>query len=128
MSQQPPPPSSASSASAERRTRTNRAYKAANYHFPSPGPSDPADGYWDAFAKFPKLGPDHPVADVRKHTLILFRPGAVFRADPDTPFLGHALDTDKLFPKSVVDDLLKRDLRVIHPAFGVTVPIVLPKD
>jgi CRISPR/Cas system CSM-associated protein Csm4 (group 5 of RAMP superfamily) len=93
-----------------------------------PGPSDPTDGYWDAFPKFGKLGPDLPVDDVRKNTLILFRPGAVFRAAPNTPFLGHAIDTDKLFPKSVVDDLLKRDLRVIHPAFGLTIPIVLPKD
>jgi CRISPR/Cas system CSM-associated protein Csm4 (group 5 of RAMP superfamily) len=88
-----------------------------------PGPSDPTDGYWDAFPKFGKLAPDHAVDDVRKNTLIMFRPGAVFRTDPATPFLGRTIDTEQLFPADVARDLLQRDLRIVHPAFSVTIPI-----
>lgn len=88
-----------------------------------PGPNDPTDGYWDAFPKFGKLGPDLGVDDVRKNTLILFRPGAVFRTDPVTLFLGHAIDTKTLFSREAADALLARNARVIHPAFGLTVPV-----
>jgi hypothetical protein len=93
-----------------------------------PGPADPTDGRWEAFAKFPKLGPDLVAADFRKHTLILFRPGAVFRANPATPWLGHAIDTPHLFPKPTAEDLLARDLRVIHPAFGLMIPLIVPSQ
>lgn len=90
-----------------------------------PGPDDPANGCWDAFAKFPRVGPDIAVNERQhKNTLILFRPGAVFHTDPDTRCLGHALDTHTLFPPDTSRALLDRNLRIIHPAFGLTIPIL----
>jgi len=91
-----------------------------------PAPSDPTDGWWEAFPKFAKLGPDPGVSDVRKHTLIMFRPGACFRTDPAKPFLGRALPTHSILPADVCAGLLSRGIELIHPAFGLAVPGVLP--
>jgi len=92
-----------------------------------PGPHDPTSGYWDAFPKFGKLGPDHALENLQvfKNTLILFRPGAVFHTNRSSPFLGHAVNTESLFPPDVVRSLLARNLRIIHPAFGLMVPLQL---
>jgi CRISPR-associated protein Csm4 len=87
-----------------------------------PAPGDPTDGLWEAFPKFGKLGPDLGLSDVRKHTLIMFRPGACFRADPALPFLGCALPMDKLLPATTAAELHDRGIHVIHPAFGLAVP------
>lgn len=96
-----------------------------------PGPADPTEGYWDLFAKFPRVGPDIPVGNDNrqsKHTLILLHPGAVFGTDPGTTHLGRAIDTDKLFPVDIHRDLLNRNLRIIHPAFGLMIPIAVQKE
>lgn len=90
-----------------------------------PAPGDPADGFWDAFPKFAKLGPDLGLSDVRKHTLIMFRPGACFHADPALPFLGRALPMDDVLPGSAATDLRGRDIEIIHPAFGLAIPATL---
>lgn len=86
-----------------------------------PGPTDPIDGMWDAFPKFGKLGPDLGVPDVRKNTLILFRPGACFRAPHTLDFLGRTVPMDELFPTQTVTALTKQDLAVVHPAFALTI-------
>jgi len=93
-----------------------------------PGPADPADGYWEAFPKFPKLGADLGVPDVRKNTLVMFRPGACFRTEPDRPFLGAALKMDVILPESLASTLTERGVEVIHPAFGLAVPMCLPEE
>lgn len=87
-----------------------------------PAAADPADGLWEAFPKFGKLGPDLGLSDVRKRTLIMFRPGACFRADPARPFLGRALPMDEVLPANAAAELRGRDIEVIHPAFGLTLP------
>ncbi|MCC6422348.1 MAG: hypothetical protein IT447_02630 [Phycisphaerales bacterium] len=87
-----------------------------------PSPDDPTNGYWDAFPKFGRIGPDFGLEDVRKNTLILFRPGAVFRTDPATSFLGHAVPMEKLLPSDSADFLSTREIHIIHPAFGLTIP------
>lgn len=87
-----------------------------------PAPSDPVDGLWEVFPKFAKLGPDLGLTDVRKKTLMMFRPGACFRADSGRPFLGRALPMDLILPEAPAANLRARGLRVIHPAFGLTVP------
>ena len=87
-----------------------------------PGPTDPMDGLWEAFSKFGKLGPDLGLADVRKRTLILFRPGACFRTDAHRPFVGRAVPMNELLPPSSANELAERGVHVIHPAFGLAVP------
>lgn len=87
-----------------------------------PAPSDPVDGFWEVFPKFGKLGPDLGLTDVRKKTLMMFRPGACFRADPGTPILGRALPMDLIVPEAPAANLRARGLSIIHPAFGLTLP------
>jgi CRISPR-associated protein Csm4 len=86
-----------------------------------PGPSDPIDGWWETFPKFAKLGPDLGLSDVRKNTLIMFRPGACFRADPARCYLGRALPMDSILSADLIDTLRSRDIELIHPAFGLAV-------
>lgn len=95
-----------------------------------PGPGDPTDGFWEAFPKFGKLGPGLGLDEhqILKHTLIMFRPGGCFVTDPTRAFLGHAIDTERLVPPDAARSLLARDLRVIHPAFGLMIPAVCPKE
>ena len=89
-----------------------------------PAPGDPTDGLWETFPKFGKLGPDFGLSDVdvRKNTLIMFRPGACFRTDPATPFLGRALPMDLVLPPPTAARLTDRGVNVIHPAFGLAIP------
>lgn len=93
-----------------------------------PGSHDPADGLWEAFPKFGKLGPDHGLADVRKNTLILFRPGACFLSDRRPPFLGRAVPMRELLPIETAYALLQKGVEVIHPAFALTVPAVFDRE
>lgn len=86
-----------------------------------PGPSDPVDGFWEVFPKFGKLGPDLGLTDVRKKTLMMFRPGACFRTDQPRPFLGRALPMDLILPETTAAALRSRNINIIHPAFGLTV-------
>jgi len=87
-----------------------------------PAPADPADGFWEAFPKFGKVAADLGLSDVRKYTLIMFRPGACFRAQPPRPFLGRALAMDYVLPTDAAAALRDRGIEIIHPAFGLTIP------
>jgi len=93
-----------------------------------PAPGDPVDGYWEAFPKFGKVGPDLGLTDVRKHTLIMFRPGACFRADSPRTYLGRALPMNLILPESAASALREGGVNIIHPAFGLAVPMRLPED
>ncbi len=90
-----------------------------------PAPGDPVDGFWEAIPKFGKLGPDLGLSDVRKHTLIMFRPGACFRTDCQRPFLGRALPMDIVLPAPSAAELRAREIEIIHPAFGLAIPAKL---
>jgi CRISPR-associated protein Csm4 len=92
-----------------------------------PAPGDPTDGFWEAFPRFGKLGPDLDVADVRKHTLILFRPGACFYIDTPRPFLGRPLPMHVVLPADTASHLQARGIHIIHPAFGLAIPARLPE-
>lgn len=90
-----------------------------------PGPSDPTLGLWESFPKFGKIGPDLGLTDVRKNTLILFKPGACFHADTPAPqkgWLGRAVPMTQLLPSDSAQTLAQRGINLIHPAFGLTVP------
>ncbi len=87
-----------------------------------PSPSDPIDGLWEVFPKFAMLGPDLGLTDVRKKTLMMFRPGACFREDSARPFLGRALPMDLVLPEAPAANLRARGVQIIHPAFGLTIP------
>lgn len=89
-----------------------------------PAAGNPTDGLWEAFPKFGKLGPDLGLADVRvrKHTLVMFRPGACFWAEPAPPYLGRALPMDEVLPAIAAAELESRGIRIIHPAFGLAIP------
>lgn len=95
-----------------------------------PGPSDPTDGLWDAFPKFAKLGPElAPVAgDHRKNALILFRPGACFRLNQSPRFLGRAVPMHELVSTTAAENLAKRNFNIIHPAFALTIPAIIPSQ
>lgn len=88
-----------------------------------PSPADPTDGYWEAFPKFGKLGPDLDVSDIRKNTLLLFRPGTCFKCDPARRCLGRAIPMGELLQPTTCAQLTVRNLNVIHPAFGLPIPM-----
>jgi len=89
-----------------------------------PAPHDPGHGLWEAFPKFPKVGPDFGLDDVRKNTLILFRPGACFLAanGGQRDFLGRAIPMDEVLPPKSAAALAQQNVRIVHPAFALTVP------
>ena len=87
-----------------------------------PSANDPTDGLWDAFPKFGKLGPELGLDDVRKRTLILFRPGACFRVPSPKPYLGRAIPMKEFLQLNIVEELEARQIRVVHPAFGLALP------
>jgi len=84
-----------------------------------PASGDPTDGCWETFAKFAKLGPDLGLEDVRKNTLIMFRPGACFQGGVGKAFLGRALPMDLVLPPQATALLRDRAVNMIHPAFGL---------
>ncbi|HON91155.1 MAG TPA: hypothetical protein PKZ07_06295 [Sedimentisphaerales bacterium] len=93
-----------------------------------PAPTDPTDGFWEVFPKFGKLGPDLGLTDVRKKTLMMFRPGSCFKADPHRPFLGRALPMDLFLPEATAAALRSRNINLIHPAFGLAVAATLNEE
>ena len=93
-----------------------------------PAPGNPTEGAWEAFPRFGKLGPDLGVHDVRKHTLILLRPGACFVSLQRAPFLGHALPMNHILPLATCAELQNRSVEVIHPAFGLVVPAMIRQN
>jgi CRISPR-associated protein Csm4 len=93
-----------------------------------PAPADPTDGLWEAFPKHGKVGPGLGLTDVRKNTLIMFRPGACFRGDPATRFLGRALPMEAVLPPAATAELRTAEMNIIHPAFGLTIPCRMGQD
>lgn len=91
-----------------------------------PGENDPADGGWQAFTKFGKLGPDFGLENVFKRPLLMLRPGAFFRTTKAIPFLGRAIPGKDLLSSDVWQQLQTRNAPVAHLAFGLAVPIKLP--
>ncbi len=89
-----------------------------------PGPDDPTDGWWQSFPKFAKLGPDFGLENdqVRKRTMIMLRPGACFRC-PLRPWLGWALPMEHVVEPGTAEALRASGVEVIHPAYGLAIPI-----
>src|SRR5690606_24221389 len=87
-----------------------------------PGPHDSTNGSWDAFTKYGKLGPDFGLENVFKRPLIMLRPGACFRFDPADGWVGRAIPMDELLSPSAASELDARGIRIVHWAFGLTVP------
>lgn len=90
-----------------------------------PGARDPVTGLWESFTKHGKLGPDFGLSDVRKHPLLLCRPGACFRVEEPRPYLGRAVPMGELLPAAAAAALQERDIQTVHPAFGLAVPAIL---
>lgn len=89
-----------------------------------PAPQDPSDGYWEAFVKYGKLGPEFGLKNVFKRPLVLLRPGACFRGDAGRAFLGRALSATEFLEATTVEHLQALGVGPIHAAFGLTVPLV----
>ncbi len=87
-----------------------------------PSKTDSAEGYWDAFAKFGKIGPDFGLENhqVKKNTLIMLRPGACLRCDPITRFTGRLILPEELLPKSL------QEYGISQYAFGLAIPACVP--
>ena len=93
-----------------------------------PGSGDPTVGYWETFSKFGKVGPGLGLADVRKNTMMMFRPGACFASAESRSFLGHAISMDQILGLERSNDLRSRVIEIVHPAFGLTVPARIAFD
>lgn len=91
-----------------------------------PGGDDPADGGWQAFTKFGKLGPDFGLENVFKRPLLMLRPGAFFRVAEPPTVLGRAIPMEQLLSSEVCQQLTAKSVRMAHLAFGLTVPVQLP--
>jgi CRISPR-associated protein Csm4 len=89
-----------------------------------PARDDPTDGFWEAFVKYGKLGPEFGLENVFKRPLVLLRPGACFRCEVDRPFLGRALSASEFLEAVTVQYLQARGVSPMHAAFGLTVPFV----
>jgi CRISPR-associated protein Csm4 len=87
-----------------------------------PTTDDPMAGLWEAFTKFGKLGPGFGLGEVRKNPLVLLRPGACFLTPAPRPVLGRAVPMEQLLPVPATEELRRRAVEVIHPAFGLAVP------
>ncbi len=92
-----------------------------------PAATDPTDGAWEAFTKYGKLGPDFGLENVFKRPMIVFRPGACFRAQAARGWMGRAIPTHELLAEEVVGHLHGRAASVVHWAFGLCVPLKWPE-
>jgi CRISPR-associated protein Csm4 len=93
-----------------------------------PAMRDPSNGYWELFTKYGKIGPDFGMENVFKRPLIMMRPGACFQCAPNKPVLGHALPMYAFLDEDQAAGLEQRGVSLIHPAFGLTVPITIPEE
>lgn len=91
-----------------------------------PAGGDPADGAWEAFTKYGKVGPDFGLENVFKRPLIVLRPGASFRAALPRGWLGRAIPMPELLAPEAVAHLRGLGADVIHWAFGLCVPLHWP--
>ncbi len=87
-----------------------------------PASGDPTEGYWEAFVKYGKLGPEYGLENVFKRPLALLRPGACFRDEAARVFLGRALSASEFLEADTVQYLQSQGVAPIHAAFGLTVP------
>ncbi len=88
-----------------------------------PTPGDPTEGAWDAFTKYGKLGPDFGLENVFKRPIILLRPGACFRSQVASGWLGRAIPARELLSTDVVAHLEGSGAAVVHWAFGLCLPL-----
>ena len=92
-----------------------------------PSSRDPSGGAWEVFVKYGKFGPDFGLENVFKRPLMLIRPGAVF--DRFAPWIGRAIPLRELASQETVAKMEQADCQLIHPAFGLALPIAcLPSD
>lgn len=93
-----------------------------------PTPGDPADGAWESFTKYGKLGPDYGLENVFKRPLILLRPGACFRSSQPYEWYGRAIPMSELLAPDVVTELMGRGKSIVQWAFGLSVPFIWPSE
>jgi CRISPR-associated protein Csm4 len=91
-----------------------------------PKASDPTDGYWEAFTKYGKVGPNLGLDNVFKRPLIMLRPGACFRCSPAPEFVGRALPMSQIVDAPTESALRGRGAEIAQLAFGLAVPCRLP--
>jgi CRISPR-associated protein Csm4 len=93
-----------------------------------PADGDPAEGYWQSFVKYGKLGPDFGLDNVFKRPLVMLRPGACFRTSKHREFLGRAIPMQQLLSEEVRRELTNRGASIIHLAYGLALPAQLAED
>ncbi|MBC7819233.1 MAG: hypothetical protein IAG10_20285 [Planctomycetaceae bacterium] len=91
-----------------------------------PAVTDPTEGFWESFVKFGKLGPDFGLENIFKRPMLLLRPGACFWTGSPLRLVGRAIPMPDLLAHDVVAELLSRGTELVHPAFGLTVPVQWP--
>jgi CRISPR-associated protein Csm4 len=89
-----------------------------------PASHDPTIGYWQSFVKYGKLGPQFGIDNVFKKPQWMLRSGACFRQGgvPKDRY-GRLIDTGDLLPQSVLAQLASKNVRPVHPAFALAVPM-----
>jgi len=88
-----------------------------------PSRTDPTDGVWDVFTKYGKIGPSFGLASVFKRPFIMLRPGTCFKASPPRPYYGRVIPMCEFADTETIDKLQKDGINLVHPAFGLSVPI-----
>lgn len=87
-----------------------------------PSSNDPAEGLWQPFVKYGKLGPNFGLDNVFKRPLLMFRAGACFQGAASTPpWVGRVISMNELLSPDTIDHLRNRDIEVCHIATGLTV-------
>ena len=88
-----------------------------------PSRNDPTGGYWEAFTKYGKLGPDFGLESVFKRPLVMLRPGACFRDPVPRGWMGRAVPMSELLAPEVGAELSARGVSIAHLAHGLTVSV-----
>jgi CRISPR-associated protein Csm4 len=88
-----------------------------------PAVGDPPEGFWDAFTKYGKLGPDFGIENVFKRPLVMLRPGATFETTRRRSWLGRAIPMQELVSPDISKRLEAGAAHVCHLAFGLCVPM-----
>jgi len=87
-----------------------------------PNESDPTEGFWEAFAKFGKVGPDFGLKNVFKRPLVMLRAGACLFTPERKAILGRAIDMEGILSDSNCHRLRGAGVALVHLAYGLAVP------
>ena len=90
-----------------------------------PSEKDSAEGVWEAFAKFGKVGAGFGLQNVFKRPLVMFRAGACFESPSNKEFCGRVVSMSELLAPEDAETLRQAGAEIFHFAYGLNVPCSL---